>query len=53
VLDGIAVDDMPSEIPFMRVLVSLPPTYPTSAPPQIQLLGRYMGSFGIDAGLCE
>lgn len=53
VLEGIKEEDMPSEIPTMRVLVSLPPTYPSSAPPQLQLLGRYMGSFGIDAGLCE
>jgi hypothetical protein len=52
VLDGMKLEDMPSEIPHMRVLVSLPPTYPNSAP-QLQLLGRYMGSFGIDAGLCK
>lgn len=52
VLDGMKLEDMPSEVPHMRVLVSLPPTYPNSAP-QLQLLGRYMGSFGIDAGLCK
>ena len=39
--------------PMMRVLVSLPPTYPHSSPPQLQLLGRYLGSFAIDAGLCK
>ena len=52
VLDGMKLEDMPSEVPHMRVLVSLPQTYPNSAP-QLQLLGRYMGSFGIDAGLCK
>lgn len=39
--------------PLMRVLVSLPPTYPDRMAPQLQLLGRYLGDFGIDAGLCE
>jgi hypothetical protein len=39
--------------PMMRVLVSLPPTYPDRMAPQLQLLGRYLGDFGIDAGLCE
>lgn len=37
----------------IRILVSLPPTYPNSSPPQLQLLGRYVGQFPIDAGLCE
>jgi hypothetical protein len=37
----------------IRVLVSLPPTYPNSSPPQLQLLGRYVGQFPIDAGLCK
>jgi hypothetical protein len=53
VLEGLTKEEMPREVPYMRVLVSLPPTYPNSAPPQLQLLGRYMGSFGIDSGLCE
>jgi hypothetical protein len=39
--------------PKMRVLVSLPPTYPETSPPQLQLLGRYLGDYNIDAGLCE
>ena len=39
--------------PKMRVLVSLPPTYPDTSPPQLQLLGRYLGDYNIDAGLCE
>ncbi|ORY26887.1 hypothetical protein BCR39DRAFT_539963 [Naematelia encephala] len=40
-----------AEVPRLRVLVSLPPTYPDSSPPQLQLLGRYVGNYGIDAGL--
>jgi hypothetical protein len=38
------------EISF-RVLVSLPPTYPASSPPQLQLLSKYIGDFGVDPGL--
>ena len=33
------------------MLVSLPPAYPESAPPQLQLLARYVGPFGVDAPL--
>lgn len=29
------------------VLVSLPPSYPSSAPPQLQLLSKYIGAFGV------
>lgn len=54
VLPGLEADSMlKEEAPLMRVLVSLHPTYPNTAPPQLQLLGRYLGNFGIDAGLCE
>ncbi|TBU43309.1 ribosomal protein S5 domain 2-type protein [Dichomitus squalens] len=35
----------------VNILVSLPPKYPTSAPPQLQLLSRYIGPFGVDAPL--
>ncbi|KAF8622063.1 hypothetical protein AX15_007213 [Amanita polypyramis BW_CC] len=35
----------------LRILVSLPPTYPSSAPPQLQLLSRYIGNFGADSAL--
>ncbi|WVQ84021.1 hypothetical protein IAT38_006166 [Cryptococcus sp. DSM 104549] len=42
---------VPKKAPIMRILVSLPPTYPNSSPPQLQLLGRYLGSFPIDSGL--
>lgn len=52
-LDGVDKRVMPEIPPRMRVLVSLPPTYPNSSPPQLQLLGRYLGSFSIDAGLCK
>ncbi|KAI0340799.1 imprinted and ancient [Trametopsis cervina] len=33
------------------VLVSLPSTYPASSPPQLQLLSRYIGPFGVDSTL--
>lgn len=35
----------------LRVLVSLPPTYPSSAPPQLQLFSKYIGNFGADSAL--
>ncbi|KAF8897923.1 imprinted and ancient [Infundibulicybe gibba] len=41
----------PHEDVAIRVLVSLPPTYPVSSPPQLQLLSRYIGAFAVDSGL--
>ncbi|KAJ6624182.1 imprinted and ancient [Mycena sp. CBHHK59/15] len=41
----------PHEDVSIRVLVSLPDTYPDAAPPQLQLLSRYIGAFGADAAL--
>lgn len=35
----------------IRLLVSLPHTYPDSSAPSIQLLGRYLGRFAVDAQL--
>ena len=35
----------------IKVLVSLPPLYPKSAPPQLQLLSKYIGAFGADSTL--
>lgn len=35
----------------LTILVSLPPTYPASSPPQLQLLSRYIGPFGVDSAL--
>jgi hypothetical protein len=35
----------------LQVLVSLPPSYPATSPPQLQLLSRYIGPFGVDADL--
>lgn len=35
----------------IRTLVSIPPTYPSSTPPQLQLLSRYIGPFGVDSSL--
>ena len=34
-----------------RLCVSIPPTYPEESPPQLQLLSRYIGNFGVDADL--
>jgi hypothetical protein len=53
VLSGVSKESMPDKSPSMRVMVSLPPTYPNSSPPQLQLLGRYLGNFAIDTDLCE
>lgn len=52
VLSGVAKEAMPDKSPMMRVMVSLPPTYPNTAP-QLQLLGRYLGNFPIDTDFCE
>jgi hypothetical protein len=34
-----------------RILVSLPPAYPASTPPQLQILSRYIGDFQVDSSL--
>ncbi|KIL70366.1 hypothetical protein M378DRAFT_619358 [Amanita muscaria Koide BX008] len=44
-------DGTPDEPITLRVLVSLPPTYPSSSPPQLQLLSKYVGNFGADSAL--
>jgi len=41
----------PHDAISLQVLVSLPPSYPTTSPPQLQLLSRYIGAFGVDADL--
>jgi len=35
----------------LRILVSLPPSYPASSAPQLQLLSRYIGAFSVDSSL--
>lgn len=35
----------------IRVLVSIPYSYPASSSPQLQLLSRYIGPFGVDSSL--
>lgn len=35
----------------LRILVTLGPTYPAEAPPQLQLLSRYLGDFGVDSDI--
>lgn len=41
----------PFEDITFTILVSLPPAYPSSSPPQLQLLSRYIGPFGVDSAL--
>jgi hypothetical protein len=41
----------PHDAISLQVLVSLPPSYPGTSPPQLQLLSRYIGPFGVDADL--
>ncbi|KAH7912971.1 hypothetical protein BJ138DRAFT_1082639 [Hygrophoropsis aurantiaca] len=44
--------DLPShEEVSVRILVSLPSSYPASSPPQLQLLSRYIDAFGVDSSL--
>ncbi|KAG6378996.1 hypothetical protein JVT61DRAFT_13287 [Boletus reticuloceps] len=46
------LDSLPShEDVSIRILVSLPPSYPAESPPQLQLLSRYIGAYGVDASL--
>ncbi|KAI0797136.1 ribosomal protein S5 domain 2-type protein [Abortiporus biennis] len=42
---------LPDDDVTFSVLVSIPPTYPVSSPPQLQLLSRYIGAFGVDSAL--
>jgi len=42
----IGLPDPHDQVTF-SVLVSLPPSYPSSAPPQLQLLSKYIGAFGV------
>ncbi|KAF9498785.1 UPF0029-domain-containing protein [Pleurotus eryngii] len=39
----------PHEEMTVHILISLPPTYPSTSPPQLQLLSRYIGAFGADS----
>ncbi|KAN0132653.1 UPF0029 domain containing protein [Lactarius tabidus] len=41
----------PHDAISLVVLVSLPHSYPATSPPQLQLLSRYIGAFGVDAEL--
>jgi hypothetical protein len=38
--------------PRVRILVTLPAEYPES-PPRLQIMGRYVGAYAIEPGLCE
>lgn len=41
----------PHEDVSLKILVSLPPSYPSTSPPQLQLLSKYIGAFGADAAV--
>ncbi|KAG8772412.1 eIF2 kinase Gcn2p negative regulator, partial [Ceratobasidium sp. 428] len=41
----------PHEDVPLHILVTMPPSYPASSPPQLQLLSRYVGAFSVDPGL--
>ncbi|KAI0268224.1 imprinted and ancient [Gloeopeniophorella convolvens] len=41
----------PHDAVSLLVLVSLPLSYPETSPPQLQLLSRYVGAFGVDSAL--
>jgi hypothetical protein len=41
----------PHDAVSLQVLVSLPHSYPATSPPQLQLLSRYIGPFGVDTDL--
>jgi len=42
---------LPYDEVTLKILVSLPPSYPSCSPPQLQLLSRYIGPFGADSNL--
>jgi len=41
----------PHDDVVISLLVSLPPSYPASSPPQLQLSSRYIGAFGAESGI--
>ncbi|QRV72953.1 impact-like protein [Ceratobasidium sp. AG-Ba] len=41
----------PHEDVALIILVTMPPSYPESSPPQLQLISRYVGAFSVDPGL--
>ncbi|KAH9939391.1 ribosomal protein S5 domain 2-type protein [Epithele typhae] len=45
------VSQDPDQPTTVSVLVSLPSTYPAENPPQLQLLSRYIGPYGVDVAL--
>ncbi|KII95316.1 hypothetical protein PLICRDRAFT_96570 [Plicaturopsis crispa FD-325 SS-3] len=47
---NISLSDPHEAVPI-KLLVSLPPSYPATSPPQLQLLSRYIGPFGSDANI--
>jgi hypothetical protein len=52
IVDTNQVQSLPAhEDVTLRLLASLPPDYPSTRPPQLQLHSRYIGSFSIDSAL--
>ncbi|KAG8968546.1 eIF2 kinase Gcn2p negative regulator [Tulasnella sp. 419] len=43
--------ESPFEHVLVRVLVTLKQSYPKESPPQLQILSRYVGDFGVDSDL--
>lgn len=41
----------PHEDTSLHILVTLPHSYPSTSPPQLQLLSRYVGAFSVDPAL--
>ncbi|KAG9123921.1 succinate semialdehyde dehydrogenase NADP+ linked [Ceratobasidium sp. 392] len=41
----------PHEDVSLHLLITMPPSYPASSAPQLQLLSRYVGAFSVDPGL--
>lgn len=51
-VSGLTLSSLPShDNVSIRILVSVPLSYPASSPPQLQLLSRYIGAFGTDSSL--
>ncbi|TDL29356.1 UPF0029-domain-containing protein [Rickenella mellea] len=39
------------ELDKLRLLVTIPSSYPSTSPPQLQLLSRYIGAYSVDSSL--
>lgn len=41
----------PHQSAELRILVTIPASYPSTSPPQLQLLSRYVGDYSVDASI--